>query len=51
MTEQELVNNASFYYSISLLRLLKSIEILNDDEYEKICKISAKHYNTNIICV
>lgn len=49
MNEQELINNASFYYSLSLLRTLLGMGALNTDEYDCICKISAKYYQTKII--
>ena len=49
MNEQELINNASFYYSLNLLRMLLGMGAFNTDEYERICKISAKHYQTKII--
>ena len=51
MIEQEPINNSSFYYSISLLRMLYGMGLLSNDEYGRICKISANYYNSKIICV
>ena len=38
------VNNAAFYYSVNMLRMLRSFDLLSEDEYKRILKISAKHY-------
>lgn len=45
------VNNASFAYSINLLQMLWTMKLITNEEYEKIVKISAKHYETNLIYV
>ena len=43
-------NTASFIYSLNLLRLLRKMNLLTDDEYRKIAAISAAHYGVeNII--
>lgn len=44
-------NNASFAYSVNLLRLLLGIRLINKEEYEKIVRISAAHYDTENIYV
>ena len=44
-------NNAAFAYSVSLLRLLLSMKLITEEEYEKIVHISAAHYNTENIYV
>lgn len=44
-------NNASFAYSVSLLRMLLSMKFITEEEYEKIVRISAAHYDTENIYV
>lgn len=44
-------NNASFAYSVNLLRLLLSMKCITEEEYEKIVHISAAHYNAENIYV
>lgn len=44
-------NNASFVYSVNLLRLLLDMKLINEEEYEKIVHISAAHYNAENIYV
>ena len=46
---QELINNASFLWSANILKKLMDMGLITQSEYEKISKISADHYNTNII--
>jgi hypothetical protein len=48
MNEQELINNTSYYYSVSLLNILLEMELISKEDFEGICKISAKHYEANI---
>ena len=44
-------NNASFVYSVNLLRMLLDMELITEDEYNKIVAISEDHYGTKIYCV
>ncbi len=44
-------NNASFAYSVSLLRLLLKIQLITEEEYRKIVQISAAHYDVEKIYV
>ncbi|MCI9448936.1 MAG: hypothetical protein HFE30_01620 [Clostridiales bacterium] len=44
-------NNASFAYSVSLLRLLLGMRLISKEEYEKIIRISADHYDVENIYV
>lgn len=44
-------NNASFVYSVNLLRMLLSMELITEDEYKKIVEISEDHYGAKIYCV
>lgn len=43
--------NAAFVYSVNLLRMLMCMELLSEEEYQRIVAISAKHYNTENIYV
>ena len=45
------VNNAAFYYSVNMLRMLRAFDLLSEDEYKRILKISAEHYNVDFIYV
>lgn len=45
------INNASFAYGISLLRMLLDMNLITDDEYKKIVRVSAEYYDTEIVCV
>ena len=44
-------NNASFVYSVNLLRMLLGMELITEDEYNKIVAISEDHYSAKIYCV
>ena len=43
--------NACFAYEMNLLRLLLGMNLITEDEYRKIVKISATYYETEKICV
>lgn len=45
------IRNASFVYSVNLLRLLLGMKLITEEEYEKIVTISAEHYDTKDIYV
>lgn len=45
------INNASFAYSVSLLRMLLDMNLITEDEFEKITRISAEHYGADLIYV
>ena len=38
-------------YDISLLRMLLDMNLITEDEYEKIAQISAEHYGADLIYV
>ena len=40
------INNASFAYGISLLRMLLDMNLITEDEYERITRISAEYYKS-----
>lgn len=44
-------NNASFVYSVNLLRMLLGMELISEDEYSRIVAISGEYYGTNLYCV
>lgn len=44
-------NNVSFAYSVSLLQMLLGMKLITKEEYEKIVRISAAHYDTKNICL
>lgn len=45
------VSNASFAYSINLLRMLRKMELITEDEYRKIVSISAEYYDSSLLCL
>lgn len=45
MTDQK---NASFYYSVNMLRVLLAMELITEEEYQRIIKISAEYYGVRI---
>ena len=45
------INNTSFAYSVNLLKMLLSMQLITEDEYEKIAQISAEHYGADLIYV
>ena len=51
MDKRTEINNASFAYGISLLRMLLDMNLITQDEYEKITRISAEYYDTEVVCV
>jgi hypothetical protein len=45
------INNTSFAYSVNLLKMLLAMQLITEDEYERIAQISAKHYGADLIYV
>ena len=45
------INNTSFAYSVNLLRMLLDMNLITEDEYERITRISAEYYDTDVVCV
>lgn len=45
------INNTSFAYSVNLLKMLLAMQLITDDEYERITQISAEHYGADLIYV
>lgn len=44
-------NNSAFAYSVGLLKLLLEMQLITVEEFKKIVRISAAHYDTENICV
>ena len=45
------INNSAFVYSVNLIRLLLKMQLITQEEYERILEISAVHYGTEKIYV
>lgn len=45
------INNSAFCYSVNMLRLLLRMQLISQEEYERILQISAAHYGTENIYV
>ena len=45
------IGNASFAFCVNLLKMLLAMQLITEDEYEKIVRISAEHYGTELIYV
>ena len=45
------VNSSAFLYSLNMLRLLLKMQLITQEEYERILQISAAHYGTEKIYV
>lgn len=43
------INNTSFAYSVILLKMLLAMQLITEDEYERITQISAEHYGADLI--
>lgn len=44
-------NNSAYAYSVGLLKMLLEMQLITEDEFKKIIRISAAHYDTENICV
>ena len=45
------INNSAFAYSVKLLRLLLKMQLITQEEYERVLQISAAHYDAEKIYV
>lgn len=45
------IGNASFAYCVNLLKMLLAMQVITEEEYEKIVRISAEHYGADLIYV
>lgn len=43
--------NASFAYSVNLLRMLLAMKLITEKEYKRIVEISTAYYDAEIYCV
>lgn len=48
---QTAINNASFVYSINMLRMLLQMNLISEQEYNKIVAVSAEYYGVEVFCV
>lgn len=51
MDKRTNINNTSFAYSVNLLKMLLAMQLITEDEYERITQISAEHYGADLIYV
>lgn len=51
MDKRTEINNTSFAYSVNLLKMLLAMQLITEDEYERITQISAEHYGADLIYV
>lgn len=51
MKNNEDINNAAFYYSVNMLRQLLNMNLITENEYNRIVRISSEYYGTEIYCV
>lgn len=42
-------NNAAFVYGVNMLRLLLSMKLIDEEEYNRIVEIHANHYGVEIV--
>ena len=45
------INNTSFAYSVNLLKMLLAMQLITEDEYDRITQIRAEHYGADLIYV
>lgn len=45
------INNSAFVYVVNMLHLLLKMQLITQEEYERILDISAAHYGTEKIYV
>lgn len=45
------INNSAFVYAVNMLRLLLKMQLITQEEYERILQINAAHYGAEKIYV
>jgi hypothetical protein len=45
------INNSAFVYAVNMLRLLLKMQLITQEEYERILQISVAHYGAEKIYV
>lgn len=48
---KESININAFYYAVNLLRNLRRMKLITEDEYNRTVHISAEHYGVKFYCV
>ena len=51
MAAEQDKNNAALYYCVNMLRLLLRSGLITEDEYKRIVRLSAMHYESERIVV
>lgn len=51
MNSKKDVNNCAFYYNVSMLRLLLSMRLITEEEYDRIIRICKEYYDVELYCV
>ena len=51
MNENQDQNNAAFYYSVNMLRILLKMQLITEEECKKIIRISAVYYKAEKIYI
>lgn len=49
--EKTAADLSAFYYSLNLLRQLLGMKRITEEEYSRIARISAEHYDAELYCV
>lgn len=50
MNQQD-ISNASFAFSLNMLRMLLHMKLITEEEYNRIVIISKEYYDTDFYCV
>ncbi len=51
MNEKQDKNNAAFYYSVNMLRMLLKMKLITEEECKRIIRLSAVHYDAEKIYI
>ncbi len=51
MNEKQDKNNAAFYYSVNMLRLLLKMGLITEEECKRIIQLNATYYHTENIYI
>lgn len=47
MNRTKAINNASFYFSANMLKMLLQMDLLTEEEYNRILLISSNYYHSD----
>lgn len=51
MNDKTAINSSAYFYSVNMLRLLLKMQLITEEEFDRIVHISADHYDVEIHCV